>query len=208
MTPNVLKKHIIPNERNIRQSVKGLLTKDTWYNKARYKMLEKNMNIQGKMIVTTLEELMPQEYFLRDLSALVDFSFICEKIEHLYSHVGRPSIDPVVLVKMLLIGFLYGIDSERRIEKEVQVNIAYRWFLGIDLDARVPDHSTISQTRRRKFNSTNIFEEIFAEIVKKCIEAGLVDGSLILTDSTHIKASASMKRKETVTVKVEPSEKS
>lgn len=169
-------------------------------------MLIKNNDLQAKLIITTLEELMPQEHFLRDLSQTIDFSFVYKKVENLYSQYGRPAVDPVVLVKMLLLGFLYGIDSERKIEKEAQVNIAFRWFLGINLDERIPDHSTISQTRRRKFKNTNIFEDIFAEVVKKCMEVGLVDGSLILTDSTHIKASASIKRKETVTVAVEPSE--
>jgi len=167
-------------------------------------MLTKSNGMQGKVIVTTLESLMPQEHFLRDLNRLVNFSFIYGKVKHLYSTIGRPSVDPVVLIKMLLIGFLYGIDSERKIEKEVQVNIAFRWFLGIDLDENVPDHSTISQTRRRKLKDTDIFEEMFAEIVKKCIDVGLVDGSLILTDSTHIKASASTHRAEMKTVTVEP----
>ena len=105
------------------------------------------------------------------------------------SDVGRPSIDPVALVKSLLLGSIYGIDSERRIEKEIQVNLAYRWFLGIDLERVYHTHSTISQTRRRKFNNMNLFEDIFTEVVKKCMEVGLVDGSLILTGSTYIKAS-------------------
>ena len=95
---------------------------------------------------------MPEEHFLRRLDGLMDFSFIYQRVENLYSHRGRPSIDPVVIVKMLLLGYLYGIDSERRLEQEVRVNIAYRWFLGIDLDEPVPDHSTFSQLRRRKFN--------------------------------------------------------
>jgi len=171
-------------------------------------MLSKNTIIQNKVIITTLEDLMPKEHFLRDLNKLVDFSFIYEKVGHLYSQVGRPSVDPVVLIKSLLLGFIYGIDSERKIEREIQVNIAYRWFLGIDLDEKVPDHSTISQTRHRKFNNTSLFEDIFVQIVKKCIEVGLVDGSLILTDSTHVKANASSssKRKEYVTVTIEPSD--
>ena len=167
-------------------------------------VLNKSVEKQDKMILTTLEKLMPEDHFLRDLENTIDFSFIYEKVESLYSHTGRPSVDPVVLIKMLLLGFLYGIDSERKIEKEAEINIAFHWFLGIDLDERVPDHSTISQTRRRKFKDTNIFEEIFDEVVKRCIDTGLVDGKLILTDSTHIKANASIKRKETVTVTVEP----
>lgn len=167
-------------------------------------MLNRSYGKQDKLIVTTLEQLMPEEHFLRDLDGYVDFSFIYDKVEHLYSDIGRRSIDPVLLIKMLLLGFLYGIDSERKLEKEVQVNIAFRWFLGIDLDESVPDHSTISQTRRRKWRGTSIFEDIFTEIVRKCIAAGLVDGSLILSDSTHIKANASNERKKIVVVEVKP----
>ena len=144
-------------------------------------MLNRNENRQMKMCVVTLEKLMPQEHFLRDLDRCVDFSFIYEKVEALYSNTGRPSVDPVMLVKMLLIGYLYGIESERRLEQEIRVNIAYRWFLGIELDEPVPDHSTISQLRRRKFSGTTVFQDIFDEIVRKCIEAGLVTGKLLLT---------------------------
>ena len=97
-------------------------------------MLNRNENRQMKMCVVTLEELMPQKHFLRDLDKCIDFSFIYEKVEALYSNTGRPSVDPVMLVKMLLIGYLYGIESERRLEQEIRVNIAYRWFLGIELD--------------------------------------------------------------------------
>ena len=127
-------------------------------------MLKKDTEKQMKLFSGTLEELMPQEHFLRDLDKLVDFDFIYEKVEDLYSKTGRPSIDPVVLIKMLLIGYLYGIDSERKLEQEIQVNIAYRWFLGIELDERIPDHSTISQLRRRKFAGTTIFRDIFEEM--------------------------------------------
>lgn len=88
----------------------------------------------------------------------------------MYSKTGRPSVDPVMLVKMLLIGYLYGIESECRLEQKVRVNIAYRWFLEIELDEPVLDHSTISQLRRRKFRGTTIFHDIFDEIVRKCIE--------------------------------------
>ena len=96
-------------------------------------MLTKNNGKQDKIILTTLEQLMPQNHFLRDLDKYVDFSFIYEKVPHMYSNFGRPSVDPVIFVKMLLLGFLYGIDSDRRFEKETAVNIAYRWFLGIEV---------------------------------------------------------------------------
>lgn len=169
-------------------------------------MLKKSENKQMKMSFVTLENLMPQEHFLRDLDRLVDFDFIYDRVADLYSNTGRPSIDPVVLIKMLLIGYIYGIDSERKLEQEITVNIAYRWFLGIDLDERVPDHSTISQLRRRKFDGTTLFRDIFDEIVRKCIEKGLIDGKLLLTDSTHIRANARNDLREVIEVPNTPSE--
>ena len=169
-------------------------------------MLKRAESKQMKMSFVTLEELMPQEHFLRDLDRLVDFDFIYDKVADFYSNTGRPSIDPVVLIKMLLIGYIYGIDSERRLEQEITVNIAYRWFLGIDLDERVPDHSTISQLRRRKFDGTTVFRDIFDEVVCKCIETGLVDGKLLLTDSTRIRANARNDLREVIEVPDTPTE--
>ena len=96
---------------------------------------------------------------------------------------------------MLLLGYLYGIPSERKLEQEVRVNIAFRWFLGIDFDEPVPDHSTISQLRRRKFGGTTLFQDIFDEVVRKCMTAGLVTGKLLLTDSTHILANAAREKR-------------
>ena len=89
-------------------------------------MMTRRDGVQQKMLCVTLESLMPEKHFLRRLDGLMDFSFIYQRVEGLYSHRGRPSIDPVVVVKMLLLGYLYGIDSERRLEQEVHVNIAYR----------------------------------------------------------------------------------
>ncbi len=86
----------------------------------------------------------------------MDFRFIYDKVEHLYAEIGRPGVDPVVLFKMLLVGYLYGIPSERRLEEEITLNVAYRWFLGLELDQRVPDHSTLSQNRRRRFAGTTV----------------------------------------------------
>jgi IS5 family transposase len=93
---------------------------------------------------------------------------------------------------MLLIGYLFNIKSERQIEKEIQVNLAYRWFIKYTIDERIPDHTTISQTRRRKFSNSTLFQDIFDEIVNQCIEKDLIVGETLLTDSTHIKANASM----------------
>ncbi len=169
-------------------------------------MLKRSESKQMKMSFVTLEELMPQEHFLRDLDKFVDFDFIYDNVADLYSNTGRPSIDPVVMIKMLLIGYIYGIDSERKLEQELTVNIAYRWFLGIDFDERVPDHSTISQLRHRKFDGTTVFRDVFDEIVRKCIEAGLIDGKLLLTDSTHIRANARNDLREVIEVPDTPTE--
>ena len=169
-------------------------------------MLNRNKNRQMKMFFGTLDELMPKEHFLRDLDRYIDFSFVYDRVESLYSNTGRPSIDPVVLVKMMLVGYLYGIDSERKLEQEIQVNIAYRWFVGIEFDEKVPDHSTISQLRRRKFNNSTIFQDIFDEIVRKCIDEGLVSGKLLLTDSTHVRANARNDLREVKEVPDTPSE--
>ncbi len=168
-------------------------------------MMDRARGAQQRILCVTMESLMPKDHFLRDLDRLVNFEFIYDRVESLYSHTGRRSIDPVVIVKMMLLGYLYGIDSERRLEQEVQVNIAFRWFLGIDLEDTVPDHSTISQLRRRKFNNTTLFEDIFSEVVRICIEKGLITGKLLLTDSTHVKANADDRKFETIVVEDEPS---
>ena len=167
-------------------------------------MLTKRENTQIKMHCVTIEDLVPEDHFLRKLAALVDFSFIYPEVHGLYCHNnGRPSIDPVMLIKYLLIGFLYGIESERRIEQEIRVNMAYRWFLGLDIDDNVPDHSTISQNRKRRFNGENLYRKLFERSLAMCIDKGLVDGKLILTDSTHVKANASKKTECKITVEKE-----
>ena len=109
------------------------------------------MQMQLAMHMVTIEDLMPREHFLRKLEAALDLSFVYEETALLYSKkYGRPAIDPVVIVKYLLVDFLYGIPSERQIERRVQTDIALRWYLGPDLFDRVPDHSTVSQLRRRQ----------------------------------------------------------
>ena len=163
-------------------------------------MLTRRENMQLKLHSVTLEDLVPKDDILRKIDGVVDFSFIYAAVGDLYSTIGRPSIDPVVLVKYLLLGYLEGIESERRIEQEIQRNYAYRWFLGLDIGERVPDHSTISQNRRRRFQGQDLFRRLFEQVLFQCMEQGLVEGKLILTDSTHIKANASKKSELRVTV--------
>lgn len=148
--------------------------------------------MQLKYHMVTIEDLVPEDHFLRKLEAALDLSFVYEETAHLYSRrYGRAPIDPVVMVKYLLLGFLYGIPSERQIEVRCADSNAFRWYLGIDLDERVPDHSTISQLRRRKPAFRKVFRRLFEEVVRQCVEKGLVSGRLAVTDSTHVKANAS-----------------
>lgn len=155
-------------------------------------MLKKKIPEEQFLYNFKIEDHIPNDHFLRLVKTNINFDFIYKKVEHLYSHTGQPAVDPVVLIKMLLIGYFYNIKSERQLVKEIQVNLAYRWFINYGMDEKIPDHSTISQTRRRKFKNSKLFEEIFDEILRKCIEKGYVNGETILTDSTFIKANASI----------------
>jgi len=125
------------------------------------------------------------------LSESLEIDFVLETVNQLIENYGI-SLTAVTLINSDQ-GSHYGIESERRIEQEIQVNMAYRWFLGLDLDERVPDHSTISQNRRRRFHGESVFRSLFEHILHLCMEKGLVDGKVILTDSTHVKANASFK---------------
>lgn len=152
---------------------------------------------QNAYELVCIEELVPQDHLLRKIDKYVDFSFIPEKVRPFYCEDnGRPCLDPVVLFKMIFIGYLFGIRSERRLEKEVMTNNAYRWFLGLALSDPVPDHSTISFNRSR-FQGTSVFQDIFDEIVQQAIQHRMVGGRVLFTDSTHVKANAN-KRKFTV----------
>lgn len=169
-------------------------------------MMDRDRDNQGTYMYVNLDEYEPSDHVLRTIRDNIDFSFIYDKLESFYSDKGRRSVDPVKLIKMLLIGYIFGIPSERQIEEQVKLNLAYRWFLNLDLADRVPDHSTISQNRRRRFKESNIIQELFDEIVRLCISEGLVTGEVVVTDLTHIKASASNQRKEVIKVKCTPSE--
>lgn len=158
-------------------------------------IINSNDDIQGGFEFVLIEELVPKNHLLRRVNKYIDFSFIREKVRPYYcADNGRPSIDPIVLFKMILIGYLYGIRSERQLELEIQTNIAYRWFLGLKLTDPVPDHSTISFNRHRRFQNTEIFQEIFDEIVLLAIKHKMVAGRVLFTDSTHIKANANKRK--------------
>jgi transposase len=152
------------------------------------------------------EELIPENHILRLVDRYVDFSFVRPKVEHLYSSTGRPSVDPELMMRMLLVGYLFGISSERRLCDEVGMHVGYRWFVGLALDDKVPDHSTFSKNRHGRFKESRVYQQIFDEIVQQCIDKGLVSGSHLIVDSTLVKANASFKNLEPIVVSLKPGE--
>lgn len=148
---------------------------------------------QLKMILLDLSSMVPKDHLLRAIKEHIDFDFIYDLVRDRYSTIGRPSIDPVLLIKMLLVGYLYGIKSERRLEEEVNLNIAYRWFCDLDLDQRVPDHSTFSQNRRRRFQDGQLFEDLWMGILQQIIQLNLLKGDITACDGTYLPIQASSK---------------
>lgn len=132
----------------------------------------------------------PKDHFLRKLDEAVDFSFIYKLAKPYYSHTGQPGIDPVVLLRMMLIGYLYNITSERKLAQELQVNLAFMYFLGYDIDEETPNHSVLSKARRRFGNK--IFEEFFHIVIESCKQQGLIQAEKAFVDSTLIPANASL----------------
>lgn len=167
-------------------------------------MLVTGQNRQRKMEFVLIDDLMPQEHLLRKIDKYIDFSFINEICRPYYCEDnGRPAVEPEIMFKMLFLGYLYGIRSETRLVEEVKVNIAYRWFLGYTLEDKIPDASVIWQNRIRRFNGTDIPEQIFNEILRQAISHGLVGGKILYSDSTHLKANANKNKYVEETVKVE-----
>ena len=148
---------------------------------------------QMQLLILDLDSMIPENHLLRQIKNSVNFDFIYEKASSFYSHTGRKSIDPVVMIKMLLIGYLYGIKSERRLEEEVSLNLAYRWFCELDLMQKIPDHSTFSQNRRRRFRDNTLFRDIFNEIIMQCINMGIVSGNTVVADGSFLPGNVSVK---------------
>jgi transposase len=140
-----------------------------------------------------LERRIPERHFLRRINPIVAriLAELRTKLELFYSEIGRPSIDPELLIRMLIVGYCYGIRSERRLCEEVELHLAYRWFCRLDLDAKVPDHSTFSVNRRGRFRDSDILREIFEAVVRACMNAGLVKGEGFAVDASVIEADAS-----------------
>lgn len=141
------------------------------------------------------DDLVPQDHLLRIIDKAIDWSFIYDLVRDKYSpDQGRPSMDPVTLIKIPLIQYLYGIKSMRQTMKEIEVNVAFRWFLGLDMIEKVPHFSTFSKNYQRRFKDTDLFEQIFSHILEQCFKFRLVDPSEVFVDATHVKAHANSKK--------------
>src|ERR1039458_9535742 len=138
-----------------------------------------------------LQDQVPEGHLLRSIDRYIDFSFVRERLKDSYSPTGRPSVDPEVLLRLLLVGYLYGISSERRLLEEVKMHLAYRWFTRLGFEQEVPDHSTFSKNRHGRFRQSGVFREVFEEIVRRCLQAGLVEGRNLAVDGTLMGANAS-----------------
>src|SRR6266566_9616089 len=137
-----------------------------------------------------LEDQVPENHLLRLIEKHISFGFVRERLKDSYSETGRPSIDPELLLRILLIGYLYGITSERKLVEELRMHLAWRWFTGLGFDQEIPHHSTFSKNRHGRFQESKLFEQLFEQIVKQCVEVGLVEGKRLSVDGSFVEANA------------------
>lgn len=164
-------------------------------------MISKNEKREPQMQIVSLEQLVPEDHLLRKIDAAVDFGFIYDLVEEKYStETGRPSIDPVTLIKIPIIQYMFGIKSMRQTIKEIEVNVAYRWFLGLDFYDKVPHFSTFGKNYKRRFEGTDLFEQIFQQILLQCMKNDLVSTDTMFVDATHVKAAANRKKSKKILV--------
>src|SRR6201991_503381 len=142
----------------------------------------------------SLEEHIPADHLLRSIDRFVELGELRRELAPFYSTLGRPSIDPELMIRMLLVGYCFGIRSERRLCEEVHLNLAYRWFCRLGLDGDVPDHSTFSKNRHGRFRECDLLRRVFETVVRRCMAEGLVGGEGFAVDASLIKADANRQR--------------
>ena len=141
-----------------------------------------------------LDDVVPDDHLVRGISAVLDLSWVHAELAPHYPKIGRPSIDPVLMIRMLIIGYVFGIRSERLLCREVKVNMAYRWFCGLSIEDPIPDHSAFSRARNERFRDSDIFRRVFERVVESCIAAGFVGGQGFAVDASLIAADANKQR--------------
>ncbi|URZ17244.1 IS1182 family transposase ISBpu1 [Clostridium felsineum DSM 794] len=166
-------------------------------------LTKKGKELRSQIELNSLEDLVPKDHLLRKIDKSIDFNFIYDEVSELYSDFGRRSIDPVVLIKIVLVQYLFGIPSMRQTIREIQVNIAYRWFLGYSMSEKIPHFSTFNKNYERRFNDTDVFTNIFVKILEIAEKEGFLALEQVYIDSTHIKASANKKKFKRVNVEIE-----
>src|SRR5262252_379421 len=141
-----------------------------------------------------LDEFVPSNHMLRAIDRFVDLSDLRRRLGPFYSSIGRPSIDPELMIRMLLVGYCLGVRSERRLCEEVHLNLAYRWFCRLGLDGDVPDHSTFSKNRHGRFRQSDLLRRVFETVLRRCVREGLVGGEAFAVDASLIRADANRQR--------------
>ena len=142
-----------------------------------------------------LDKVVPPDHLVRQIEGVLDLSWVHKELAPYYSHTGRPSIDPALMIRMLIVGYVFAIRSERRICAEVRVNLAYRWFCKLDIEDKIPDHSVFCRARHERFRESDALRRVFEGVVAMCIAAGLVGGEAFSIDASLIKADVDKKKR-------------
>lgn len=165
-------------------------------------LTKREQDVREQVQIVSMNAMVPKDHILRLIDEAIDFDFIYDLVEDKYClDNGRPSIDPVVLIKLPVIQYLCGIKSMRQTIRDAEVNVAYRWFLGLDFNEPIPHFSTFGKNYTRRFKDTDLFEQIFMKILEQCVKAGYVDQKTLFVDGTHVKARANPKKSTKVRVK-------
>ena len=142
-----------------------------------------------------LDRVVPPDHLVRRIDSLLDLGWVHQELAPYYSHTGRPSIDPVLMIRMLIVGYVFALRSERRLCSEVQVNLAYRWFCKLGIEDKIPDHSVFCRARHERFRESDALRRVFEGVVATCIAAGLVGGEAFSVDASLIKADVDKKKR-------------
>ena len=155
-------------------------------------MMGQRPEAQDKLFYSfSLDDHVPQSHLLRGIDQVLDLRELRAQLAPFYSHTGRPSIDPELILRMLIVGYCFGIRSERRLCEEIHLNLAYRWFCRLELDESVPNHSTFSKNRHGRFREGDTFRCLFETVLRRCMSEGLVGGEGFAADASFIRADVS-----------------
>src|SRR5499426_2093239 len=163
---------------------------------AERRMMGRREDRQGQFFYSfDLNKVVPPDHLVRQIDCVLDLGCVHKELKPYYSHTGRPSIDPVLMIRMLIVGYVFAIRSERQLCSEVQVNLAYRWFCKLGIEDHIPDHSVFCRARHERFRESDALRRVFEGVVAKCIAVGLVGGEGFSIDASLIKADVDKKKR-------------